>query len=162
MSRLTDQMVSMLLRNYAHEVKNSLIYSLMGNHIGVRGFTNSAKYFLSQAEEEKGHAAKVLKYMTDRNAMIMSPPIPEVSTNYSDLRFAFNGALNLEFETTQIWQETYDLAVELNDGITKQLANEFLDIQRKEEDEIIQHNDELSLIGENIPLQKLWDNTYQF
>lgn len=162
MSRLTDQMTAILLRNYAHEIKNSLVYSLMSNNIGVRGFTNSSKYFLSQAEEEKSHAIKVLKYLSDRNAMIMSPPIPEISTNYSDLRFAFDNAMNLEFETTQLWQETYDLAVELNDGITKQLANEFLDIQKKEEDEIIQHNDELSLIGENVPLQKIWDNTYQF
>lgn len=162
MSRLSDEILALLIRNAVHETRNSLFYATLNNHLSVKGFKNSANFCAKQIEEEQSHFKKVWDYIQKRNAHAILSPIPEVIGDYSDLVFAFRSALNLEYQTTEIWQEVYDKAKDTSDGITLLLAEKFLKIQESEETEFMAINDELALIGNDALYQKLWDNTYEF
>lgn len=162
MSRLSDEMLALLLRNASHEMRNSVFYATLSNHLGVKGFTNASEFCKKQIEEEQSHFNRVWGFLQDRNAKAILNPIQDVSGDYSDLKFAFNEALKLEILTTELWQEVLDKSIEINDGITKRLAEKYMKIQKSEEDEFLAICDELTLIGDNIPMQKLWDNTYKF
>ena len=162
MSRLSDEMLMLLINASTHELRNSMFYSIMANHLGVRGFTNSSKFCKKQISEEQEHFEKVWQYISDRNAKAMLGTIPQIIGDFSDLRIAFDEALKLEFSTTEMWQDILAKATEEGDYITQRLAHEYMDIQRVEENEFMTIVDEISLIGENLSNQKLWDNTYEF
>ena len=130
--------------------------------MAIKGFNNSSKFFKSQMKEEFSHYRKIWKYLLDRNSRVASLQVPAIEDeNLEDIVESFAVALDLEYKTTEEWKAIYNLAMDEKDWITLQLAQEFMDIQRVEEEEFQTINDELSLIKNDTRYLLLWDKEFE-
>lgn len=159
--RLSDTIFNLLLNQAHRELQNSNIYASMSNNMGVKGFTNTAIFFDNQKKEEREHFDKIWEYLLARNAFAVLDEIPAAESEYDNLFGCFADSLQLEFRTTAEWENIYGNAVEEKDWITRSLAEEFMQIQKNEEDEFMTINDELKLIGDNTSFQYLWDKGFE-
>jgi len=96
---LSSNVLVLLSQQYAREVSNSLVYDLFSSWAADNGLTGTEKLMKSQADGERGHASKVLAYISDRNAklipesiMLTTPP-----TGFFDLLTRYQ---QLERDTT--------------------------------------------------------------
>lgn len=161
MSRLSQGMTQILIQQAINEQRNSNIYASMANNLAVIGYTNSAKYMSKQSNEEREHFQKIWNYLIDRNAFACLDEIPAAPNQYTCPIEAFNDAMLLEFGTTAEWKTIYDTANAEGDVITHNLALEFMEIQKIEEEEIMNICDELKLIGANSQFLILWDKQFE-
>lgn len=72
---LSANLLTLLCRQYAHEVTNSLVYASFQSWADMRGLDGTAAFFASQAKGERDHADMVLKYIHDRSEQLAVMPI---------------------------------------------------------------------------------------
>lgn len=68
---LSSNLLAMLSAQYAHEISNSMFYSLLGSWASMRGLTGTAKLCAKQAEGEIAHAKSVIAYIDARNEQMV-------------------------------------------------------------------------------------------
>ena len=84
-----------------HEFGASLQYLAIAAHFYQRSLTLLAKLFEEQAEEEKQHAMKFVKYVQDTKGGLHIPAIPAPKANFATAEEAVQAALNWEKEVTR-------------------------------------------------------------
>ena len=162
MMRLSDEMIKLLSAQAVNELYNSNVYASMANNLDVLGYKNSASYMRNQSKEEREHFEKIIEYLTNRNCKVALDEVPVIQNEYIEVVEAFVDAQTLEFTTTEEWKKIYSLCIAECDWITKQLAQEFMNIQYKEETEIMSIVDSISVMGGKPEFIMMWDNTYEF
>lgn len=158
--RLSDAILTALVKQAQKEKYNSNVYSSMANNLSVLGYRNSATYMENQSHEEQEHFSKIWTYITNRNCKAALDEIEAVPSEYDNLVEAFSDAQTLEFQTTEEWKKIYALCIAESDWMTKELAMEFMQIQYKEETEIMDIYDSLKNVKSDC--LGIWDNTFKF
>lgn len=97
---LSATMLSALSAQYAQEVSNALFYARLQSWAEMRGLDGAAAHFERQADDEMGHAKKVLGYIHDRNEELQPLPVTVSPDAPADFVSAFRMAQERERATS--------------------------------------------------------------
>jgi ferritin len=115
-----------------HEFGASLQYIAIASHFYQRSLTLMAKLFEDQADEEKQHAMKFIKYMQDTKGGLHIPAVPAPKADFATAEEAVQAALNWEKEVTRQITALMALASKENDYLAQSFLQWFIDEQLEE------------------------------
>src|SRR5262249_6842409 len=115
-----------------HEFGASLQYVSIAAHFQQRQLTLLAKLFFAQAEEERQHALKFVKYLLDAKGDLRIPPIAAPTPAFASAEEAVAAALQWEQEVTGQITGLMDHAVKENDYLAQSFLQWFVDEQLEE------------------------------
>ena len=115
-----------------HEFGASMQYLAIAAHFYQRSLTLLAKLFEQQAEEEKQHAMKFIKYMQDTHGGLHIPAIPAPKPTFTTAEEAVQAALSWERDVTKQITSLMDLAIKEDDYLAQSFLQWFIDEQLEE------------------------------
>ena len=115
-----------------HEFGASMQYVSIAAHFQRHHLTLLAKLFFDQAEEERQHAMKFVKYVLDTGAELRIPAIPATVPAFASADAAVQAALDWEREVTGQITRLMDIAAKQNDYLAQSFLQWFVDEQLEE------------------------------
>jgi len=119
-------------RQVGHEFGASLQYVSIAAHFQQRHLTLLAKLFFDQAEEERQHAQKFIKYLLDAKGELKIPAIPAPTATFASAEKAVHAALEWERSVTGQITALMSLAVKQDDYLAQSFLQWFIDEQLEE------------------------------
>lgn len=92
----------------------------------------AAELFFDQAEEEKEHAMKFLKYVLEAGGEVHIPPIEAPKSTFVSAEEAVSAALKWEMDVTGYINNLMDIAVNEKDYLSRQFLDWFVNEQLEE------------------------------
>ena len=115
-----------------HEFGASMQYISIAAHFEARHLKLLGKLFFEQADEEKQHAMKFVRYLLDTKASLKVPSIPAPQPTFASAEEAVQAALNWEKTVTAQVTGLMDIAVKQNDYLAQSFLQWFVDEQLEE------------------------------
>ena len=129
---ISKELAKAFNQQIGHEFGASMQYVSIAAHFEQRQLRLLAKLFFEQAEEERQHAMKFVKYLLDTKADLQIPQIPSPTPAFGSAEEAVQAALKWEQEVTQQITGLMDLAVKQNDYLAQSFLQWFVDEQLEE------------------------------
>jgi bacterioferritin B len=115
-----------------HEFGASMQYISIAAYFEARQLRLLAKLFFDQADEEKQHAMKFVRYLLDTKGGLKVPAIPAPQPAFASAEEAVQAALNWEKTVTAQITGLMDIAVKQNDYLAQSFLQWFVDEQLEE------------------------------
>jgi len=115
-----------------NEFGASMQYVSIAAHFQRSQLTLLAKLFYAQADEEREHAMKFVKYLLDTKGELRIPQIPAPTPAFPSAEAAVAAALGWEQEVTRQITALMDQAVKDNDYLGQSFLQWFIDEQLEE------------------------------
>jgi len=115
-----------------HEFGASMQYVSIAAHFQKMQLTLLANLFFKQAEEEREHAMKFVKYLLDTKGELRIPAIPAATPTFPSAEAAVAAALAWEQDVTRQITTLMDQAVKDNDYLGQSFLQWFIDEQLEE------------------------------
>jgi ferritin len=115
-----------------HEFGASMQYVSIAAYFQREQLTLLAKLFFEQADEERQHAMKFVKYVLDTKADLRIPAIPAATPTFPSAEAAVQAALTWEQEVTRQITALMEQAVKDNDYLAQSFLQWFIDEQLEE------------------------------
>ena len=109
-------------RQIGHELGNANQYLAIATYFEAEGLFGLAKIYFKQADEERDHAMKFLRFVLDCGGKVAIPAVPAPRSDFRSAEDAAALALDSELRTTR---QIYDL-VELAASEKNHIASNFL------------------------------------
>ena len=103
-----------------------------------------AQLFFKQASEEREHAEKIAKYLTEQGAPITLSKLDAPKSNYKSAAEIIQAALDHELMVTKHWNDISDMAIKAKDHATRVLSDWFVNEQVEE---VSSMNELLSMVN---------------
>jgi ferritin len=129
---LSKKLNETLNAQVGNEFGASMQYLQIAAHFDAMSLSNFAKFFFLQAQEENGHAMKLLHYILETGSALQIPPIPQQKATFSSAEEAVGAALGWEKEVTKQIYNLMDIAVEEKDYISQRFLDWFITEQLEE------------------------------
>ncbi len=136
---ISKELNEMINAQIGHEFEAASQYLQLAAFFDARALKGMAKMFMKQAEEERGHGLKFVKYVMETGGELKVPAVPAGKTGFASAEEAIQYALDWEWEVTRRVNALMDLAIKQNDH----LAREFLGWFVSEQLEEVSHTDAL-------------------
>jgi len=141
--------IEILLNNHVKmEAEASAKYLAMASWCDRHGFKNSAKYFLKQSDEERGHMLKIFNYIMTVGGTAVSPEVAAVKQEFATFRSVFEAALQSEIAVTQSINRIVTQSRREEDYGTESFLQWFVNEQIEEEDNARRAIELFDVIGE--------------
>src|SRR5881398_3322216 len=99
---LTSQkVIDAINEQIGYEFSASLQYFAIAAHFGAEALPQLSSHFFKQAEEEKGHALRFMKYVVDAGGRVVIPAIDAPKPSFKAPVDAVNLSLDQEVHVTQ-------------------------------------------------------------
>ena len=115
-----------------YEFSASLQYYAIAAHFAAEALPQLSGHFFKQAEEEKQHALRFIKYVVDAGGRVVIPAIQAPQSNFKNPEAAVKLSLDQEVHVTNQINGLVGLAREENDYITINFLQWFLTEQLEE------------------------------
>ena len=109
-----------------YEFSASLQYVAIAAYFETEGLTELADLFHQQSTEERDHAMRFVKYVTDAGGSLKIPAIPAPRAEFTDACDAIALSLESEQRVTQQINSLVNLAISEGDHITQNMLNWFV------------------------------------
>jgi ferritin len=119
----SKELIAAVNRQVGNEFGASLQYVSIASYFDAQALTGLARFFYRQAEEEREHAMKFVRFVVDSDGQLEIPDIPAPKSDFANAAEAVSLALDWEQEVTQ---QIYGL-VEIAKGDKNYIALRFLD-----------------------------------
>jgi len=130
---LTNQkVIDAINEQIGYEFSASLQYYAVAAHFAAEALPQLSAHFFKQAEEEKGHALRFMKYVVDTGGRVVIPAIESPQANFKNPEAAVQLSLNQEVHVTNQINGLVELARKENDYITINFLQWFLTEQLEE------------------------------
>jgi ferritin len=130
---LTSQkVIDAINEQIGYEFSASLQYYAIGAHFAAEALPQLSQHFFRQAEEEKGHALRFIKYVVDAGGRAAIPAIAAPKSKFKTARDAVKLSLDQEIHVTNQINGLVELARKKNDYITINFLQWFLTEQLEE------------------------------
>jgi bacterioferritin B len=123
---------SALNAQVGHEFGAMLQYVQIATYFDGEGLPMLARHFYKQAEEEREHAMKFVRFIADADGDLVIPAIPAPKPGFKSAEEAVQLSLDWEKTVTKQCTDLMDLAIKDNDHITKQFLDWFMQEQLEE------------------------------
>jgi ferritin len=132
----TERFVAAMNDQIGREFSAAHQYVAIGAHYEAQTFPRLAHFFYEQAEEEREHAMKMVRYLLDTNSPLDLSSIEAPRKDFSDHVEPVRLALEQEKTVTVRVAELFQIARETNDYASEQFMQWFLQEQVEEESAI--------------------------
>ena len=129
---ISEQMNASLNRQIGHEFGASIQYVSIAGHFDCEGLPMLARHFYRQAEEERDHAMKFVRFIADAAGRLEIPAVPAPQATFKSAEEAVRKSLDWEVTVTKQINALMDLAIKDNDHITRNFLNWFMEEQLEE------------------------------
>jgi len=119
-------------RQIGHELAVANQYLAIAAYFDREGLIGLAKSYYKQADEERDHAMKFIKFIHDAGGEVKIPAIPEPRNNIGSALEAAQLAYDAEVETTKEIYALVELATEEKSHIARNFLQWFLEEQLEE------------------------------
>jgi len=133
---------------------SSSLYISMASWAETSGFSGVAAWLYSQADEERLHMLKFIKYINERGGKAVIPALKKPSGEFKSVEDVFNEVLKHEEFITSSINEIVGLTLDEKDFNTHNFLQWFVMEQVEEEASVRLIIDKIRLVGKN--------NMYQF
>jgi bacterioferritin B len=128
----SEKMNAAINEQIGREFAASLEYVSIASGFASEGLTELAKHFYRQAEEERDHAMRFVKYVVDAGGKVAIPAIPAPKSAFASAEEAVRNSLEWEVTVTKYINGLVDLAMQENDHITQNFLQWFVTEQLEE------------------------------
>jgi ferritin len=129
---ISRELASAFNDQIGHEFGASMQYVSIAAHFQQRSLQLLAKLFFKQADEEREHAMKFVKYLLDTKGELKIPAIAAPTPTFASAEAAVAAALNWEQEVTRQITALMDLAIKQEDYLAQSFLQWFIDEQLEE------------------------------
>jgi len=129
---ISNKMNGALNEQIGHEFGASIQYVSIAAHFDCEGLPMLAKHFYRQAEEEREHAMRFVKYVVDAGGHLEIPEIPAPRGKFSSAEEAVQLSLDWERKVTKQINGLVDIAIKESDHISKNFLEWFVKEQLEE------------------------------
>lgn len=119
-------------RQIGHELANYTQYLAIAAYFDREGLLGLAKIYHEQADDERDHAMRFIKFINDAGGLVKIPAIVEPRHEFGSPLEAAQLAYDFEVETTQQIYALVDLAKEEKSHIAHNFLQWFLEEQLEE------------------------------
>ena len=119
----SDRLAAAMNQQIGNEMGASMQYIAIAAHFDGETLPELARFFYRQADEERDHAMRFVRFLLDVDADVRIPQIEAPQSNFATAEEAV--ALSLQWERT-VTQQIYDL-VEIATSDSNLIAVRFLD-----------------------------------
>ena len=160
MAKLSTKMVEELNAQMGRELSAANQYLAMAIHLDERSLRELANFFYAQADEERVHAMKFLRYVLQANEKPVIPAIPEPVADFESLEKIAKMGLAQEQEVTRCIHELVDLALSEKDHTSNRFLQWFVEEQLEEEAtfsellDVVRQSENLLLVEQYVFRQK--------
>jgi ferritin len=131
------------------EAYASALYLAMASWAETNGFDGITEWFFAQAEEEREHMLKFMRYINERGGHGIVPAVPQPPKSFTDIKSVFEAALDHERGVTASINNIVGLCLEEKDFSTHQWLQWFVQEQLEEEASGQKIIDKINLLGPN-------------
>lgn len=128
----SKKVIDAINEQIGYEFSASLQYFAIAAHFGAEALPQLSAHFFKQAEEEKGHALRFMKYVVDAGGRVMIPAIEAPKSTFRTPKDAVKLSLDQEVKVTHQINALVELARKQNDYITINFLQWFLTEQLEE------------------------------
>lgn len=154
MKLISQEAINMLQYRIQQEQYSSKLYEQMSLYLNNEAYLNMAKVWAKFSEEELKHAELAKKYLLSFNVMPELMVIEEPINDFKDARDIIQKTFDHEVILFNQIKELSNKAMELKDWSLFTLAQEYLEIQVGELDEVYNLVDIAKLTTDNLILDK--------
>ena len=129
----SERFVEALNEQIGREFSAAHQYTAVGAYYDRLTFPRLAKFFYEQAEEERGHAMKMVNYLRDTGADLNLGEVPAPRNDFADHVEPIRLALEYEKKVTVSIAGLFEIARETNDYASESFMQWFVDEQVEEE-----------------------------
>ncbi len=129
----SERFVDALNAQIAREFTASHQYVAIGTYYSAQTFPQLARFFYDQAEEERGHAMKMVGYLRDTASDLRLGEIASPRTSFADHVEPIRLALDQEKQVTVQIGRLFEIARETRDYASESFVQWFVDEQVEEE-----------------------------
>jgi ferritin len=115
-----------------NEFGASLQYVSIASYLSEEGLIELSAFFYRQAEEERQHAMRFVKFVVDSGGRVEIPAIPAPRHSFKHVLEALQLSLSWEQEVTAQINALYALAVKASDYVTQNFLSWFIREQLEE------------------------------
>jgi ferritin len=133
MAMISDSMVGSLNEQVRREFQAAQNYLAMATHLDGKSLEYLAAFFYRQADEEREHAMKLVRYMLDLGHQPTIPAIETPQAAFEGVKEIVEASLAQEQSVTAAIHELVDEALSAKDHATYQFLLWFVDEQVEEE-----------------------------
>lgn len=119
----SQELIDALNRQVGNEMGASMLYISIASYFDSEDLEQLASFFYRQADEERDHAMRFVRYIVDAGGRVEVPAITAPVHDFDSAEAAVEAALSSEEAVTQ---QIYDL-VEIAQGDRDHIAQRFLD-----------------------------------
>ena len=128
----SEKMNAAINEQIGREFAASLEYVSIASSFASGGLTELAKHFYRQAEEERDHAMRFVKYVVDAGGKMGIPAIPASKSAFASAEEAVRDSLKWEVTVTKHINALVDLAIQETDHTTQNFLQWFVTEQLEE------------------------------
>jgi ferritin len=132
MMLISEDMNQALNAQIGHEFAAMLQYVAIATHFDGEGLPLLARHFYRQAEEEREHAMRFVRYVVDAGGQVAVPAIPAAQSTFRAAEEAVQLSLNRELTVTKQINALVDRAIEEHDHTTRNALEWFVEEQLEE------------------------------
>ena len=115
-----------------NEFGASLQYVAIATHFDLEALPQLAVHFYKQAEEERDHAMRFVKYLVDADARVAIPAVPAPKGKFNSAEEAVKLSLDWELEVTRQINRIVEMAKKEDDYTTDTFLQWFVKEQLEE------------------------------
>ncbi len=133
-SQIPQKVVAELNRQINQELAAAHSYVTLSVWCDLRNFKGFGKFFVKQSGEERGHAERIIKHLTDRGLTTEITALPTPKQDFETLLEVALHAQSLERANTSGIHAAYEAALAAKDYPAQVLLHWFINEQVEEED----------------------------
>lgn len=129
---ISSNLATAINTQIGNEFSASMQYYAIATHFHRAHLLQLATLFFKQADEEREHAVKLLKYVVDTGGELRIPATREPVHSFASSEAAIEAALKWELEVTAQIKGLMNLAASENDYLAQNFLQWFVDEQLEE------------------------------
>jgi ferritin len=130
--QISQKMNKAINEQIGREFGASLQYIAIAVHFDGQSLPQLARYFYKQADEERGHAMRFVRYLLDAGATVNMPAVASPKAEFGSAEECVKLSLRWEQEVTKQIHALLELAIKENDYTTQQFLQWFVSEQLEE------------------------------
>ena len=128
----SEKLLSAMNQQVGNEFGASLQYVAIASYFDREALSGLARFFYRQADEERDHAMKFVRFIVDADGALEIPAIPAPKSAFQSAEEAVKLALEWEEEVTQQVYNLVDIAKEDSNYIAVRFLDWFVNEQFEE------------------------------